>query len=106
MDREQRDIFERYGAKFTPSERICKIGISESALSDGLPLRGLRHRPESGTTGWFIWAGEWSDDPDFIKPLHWHQYCPAVLPFLALPLGWRFLVAPGYGGVWFDCSCR
>jgi hypothetical protein len=107
MDEKQRNLCKRYGADFTPSDDICKIGISESALGGELPLNGLRHRPESGTTGWFIWSGKWSSDPDFFKPLHLYHLvedCPAALPFLALPPGWRFLVAPGYEDVWFDSS--
>jgi len=105
MEEEQRDVCKRYGAGFTPPEDIHKIGVSESALRGELPLHGLRHRPESGTTGWFIWAGDWSGDPDFFKPLHLSHLTedsPAVLPFLALPPGWRFMVAPGHEDVWFD----
>jgi hypothetical protein len=30
--------------------------------------------------------------------------CREVLPFLALPPGWRFLLAPGYEDVWQDES--
>lgn len=105
MEEEQRDICKRYGAGFTPPDGTHKVGVSESALRGELPLHGLRHRPESGTTGWFIWAGDWSDDPDFFKPLHLYHltdHCPAVLPFLALPPGWRFMVAPGHEDVWSD----
>ena len=29
---------------------------------------------------------------------------PEVLPYLALPPGWRFLLAPDYQDVWFDES--
>ncbi len=83
------------------------VGISESALRGEIPLHGLRHPPESGTTGWFIWSGDYSEADDFFKPLHLYHLqedCPAALPYLALPLGWRFLVAPGYADVWFDSS--
>jgi hypothetical protein len=30
------------------------------------------------------------------------DYCPSILPYLALPPGWRVLLAPGYEDVWFD----
>jgi hypothetical protein len=105
MHEDQRTLCERYGASFTPPEITYKVGISESALRGEWPLHGLRHSPESGTTGWFIWAGEWSDEVDFFKPLHFYHMaedCPAALPFMALPPGWRFLVAPGFEDVWFD----
>jgi hypothetical protein len=105
MDEVQREKCQRYGAEFMPSGDTYKLGISESALQGQLPLNGLRHFPESETTGWFIWSGELSNDPDFFKPLHvyhLHKLCPAVLPYIALPPGWRFLVAPGHEDVWFD----
>ncbi len=69
-------------------------------------MNGLRHQPEQGTTGWFIWAGEdLSDDPDFFVPLHAKhlaEWCPEVLVYLALPPGWRFLLAPDHEDVWQD----
>ena len=71
-----------------------------------MPLNGLRHLPEVGTTGWFIWAGEsLSSDPEFFQPLHVQHlldWCPDVIPYLGLPPGWRFLIAPGHEDVWFD----
>lgn len=105
MDDDQRTLCERYGASFSPPEATYKVGISDSALQGEWPLHGLRHFPESGTTGWFIWSGEWSNNPDWFKPLHFYhmaEHCPAALRFMALPPGWRFLVAPGYEDVWSD----
>lgn len=105
MEEEQQEICKRFGAGFTPPDGTYKVGVSESALRGELPLHGLRHKPERRTTGWFIWAGDWSDDPEFFRPLHLYHladYCPAVLPFLALPPGWRFMVAPGHEDVWSD----
>jgi hypothetical protein len=68
----------------------------------------LRHRPVGDTNGWYIWAGaELSQDPDFFIPLHvehLEEWCPEVLPFLALPPGSRFLLADGYEDVWHDAE--
>ena len=70
------------------------------------PINGLRHEPVGDTNGWYIWAGpELSQDPDFFTPLHVHhlgEWCPQVLPYLALPPGSRFLIAEGYEDVWHD----
>ncbi len=82
-----------------------KVGISQNVKEGVLPINGVRTRTEGDTTGWYIWAGEWSDDPDFFVPLHVEhlvRWCPAVIPFLMLPVGWRFLIAPDYEDVWFD----
>ena len=108
MNDRQRDICKRYGAAFMPPEDTYKVGISKGVLLGDRPLNGLRHPPESGTTGWFIWAGsELSDDPDFFSPFHLYhllEECPAVLPYLALPPGWRFLIDDRHEDVWFDNS--
>lgn len=82
-----------------------KAGVALGTL-DQVPLNGLRHRPEGGTSGWYIWGGTTlSEAPGFFAPLHHHhvrEHCAAALPYLALPPGWRFLVAPGQVDVWFD----
>jgi hypothetical protein len=72
------------------------------------PVNGLRRPPEGGTSGWYIWAGEeFSYDPDFFVPLHVHHlddWCPHVVKYLALPPGYRFLIADGYEDVWEDVT--
>ena len=71
-----------------------------------MPLNGLRHPPEQGTSGWFIWEGNsLSQDADFFASMHIEHLideCPAVLPYLGLAPGWRFQIAPGYEDVWYD----
>jgi hypothetical protein len=91
-----------------PPGAHSKIGISDIALSGAHPINGLRHPPEAGTSGWYIWGGEeFSTAPHFFKPFHIHhlqERCPGVLPYLALPPGWRFLIGPGHEDVWYDSS--
>lgn len=83
-----------------------KVGISQNARGGSLPVNGLRHAPAGHTTGWYIWAGEeLSEDAGFFQPLHVEHLkalCPQVIPYLALPPGWRFLLADGHEDVWFD----
>ncbi|WP_157222300.1 hypothetical protein [Novosphingobium sp. AP12] len=103
----QQSVCERLGVHFTPPEDSFTVGISESALRGQMPLHGLRHPFKSGSTGWFIWSGDYSEADDFFKPVHLYHLredCPAVLPYLALPPGWRFLVAPGFEDVWSDSN--
>lgn len=89
-----------------PSPASLKVGVAESARQGLLPVHGLRLAPEGDTTGWYVWAGdELSEDDDFFKPLcvkHLSDWCPAVIPYLGLPPGWRFVLAPGHEDVWFD----
>ncbi len=104
----QIDVARRHGtnpALPVPGE---KCGISPRVRADPRewPVNGLRHQPVGDTCGWYIWAGDQlSADPDFFVPVHVEHvsaWCPEVEPYLALPPGWRFLLAPGYEDVWFD----
>jgi hypothetical protein len=102
----QVEVCGRFGAEPFPTPADLKAGIASNVRVGVQPLNGLRCHPEGDTSGWYIWAGEeWSDDPDFFAPLHSHHlaaWCPAVIPYLLLPPGWRFLIAPGHEDVWFD----
>jgi hypothetical protein len=103
---EQAAVCDRLGAEASEVGPGWKVGIARNVLSGLMPLNGLRHKPEDDTSGWYLWAGEeLPDDPGFFVPLHVEhlpEWCPAVIPYLALPPGWRFLLAPGYEDVWQD----
>jgi hypothetical protein len=61
--------------------------------------------PEGDTTGWYLWSGELSQSDDFFEPLHvkhLNERCPEVTPYLGLPAGWRFLLAPNHEDIWYD----
>lgn len=104
----QRIVCEKYGARYCPIDPASKMGVAENVKSGLLPINGLRHPPTLDTNGWYLWAGEeFSTDPDFFKPLHAHhvfEWSPSVERMLALPPGFRFLIAPEYEDVWFDES--
>jgi hypothetical protein len=38
----------------------------------------------------------------WLHAAHLEDELPEVLSFLALPPGWRFLIAPGHEDVWYD----
>lgn len=103
---QQRAVCAQYQTDFVVSPETFKVGIALNVLGTQQPINGLRHPPRGDTTGWYIWAGEaLSNDPNFFEPLHvahLEQWCPQVRKYLALPPGWRFLVADGYEDVWFD----
>ena len=104
MSNDQRNVCERFGAEYTPPEASQKVGISLASL-ENVPLHAARLRPENGTCGWYIYGGEYTTDVDFYQPLHVAhlvERCPNIVPYLALPPGWRVLLAPDYEDVWFD----
>ena len=98
----------RAGVDPWPVNRFERIGIDDSALAGTLPLNGLRHPPTAGTSGWYVWgASELREEEDFFRPMHIEHLakeCPAVVPYLGLPPGWRFLISEDYEDIWFDSS--
>ncbi len=105
--KEQKIVCEQYDSFYTESPSFLKVGISAN-IKDGIyPINGLRHPIEGDSTGWYIWAGDYSSDPNFFVPLHVEHlkdWCPQVIRFLGLAPGWRFLIAPNYEDVWKDIS--
>ncbi|WP_420831226.1 immunity protein Imm33 domain-containing protein [Paenibacillus lignilyticus] len=104
----QHSICNRYGAEFLGSDFDEKLGIALNVMGNVVPINGLRYKPENGTCGWYIWAGEgYSDDPDFFVSLHVKhidEWNPLIRKYLGLGPGWRFLIADKYEDVWFDQS--
>jgi len=104
MSDDQENICQRFDAEYRPPKASQKVGISLGSL-ENLPLHAVRLSPENGTSGWYIYGCEYSTDADFYQPLHVARLverCPHIVPYLALPPGWRVLLAPDYEDVWFD----
>lgn len=100
----QREICDKVNSDWRPINPKHKIGISDNL--DGEPVHGLRHPPDKGTTGWYIWTGEYSPAADFFKPIHaGHllQRRPDLIKYLGLQPGYRFLIDnKGYEDIWED----
>lgn len=82
-----------------------KLGVAPSLFGSELPVVGVRYLPTKDTCGWYIWAGDYSEDPDFFQSQHAeHVFAvrPEVVDYLGLPPGWGFIIAPGYEDVWQD----
>ena len=101
----QKSICEKQGVEPVFPDGNEKLGIAISTIGKK-PINGLRHPAENGTCGWYLWCGEeLSEDPDFFKPLHVNhinEYLPLIEKYLALPVGYRFLVTETYEDIWFD----
>lgn len=104
----QRAVCQRYELEPMLAPAHLKVGIARNVREGLFPINGLRHRPQGDTTGWYIWAGgEPSDDPRFFEPVHIEhldKWCADVIPYLQLPPGTRFQIAPGHEDVWEDAS--
>lgn len=100
----QKKICEQYKSEWKPINKKLKIGISENYKLQ--QINGIRHSAEKGTTGWFIWFGEYSEEPNFFKPMcaeHLLEINPKIVNYLGLEVGFRFLIDNnGYEDVWKD----
>jgi len=100
-------LCERFGVEFRPSPADAKLGLALATLNER-PINGLRHPPKGDTSGWYVWAGErLSSADDLFQPVHadhLSEILPEIIPYLGLPPGWRFQVAPGHEDVWFDAT--
>ena len=103
---QQKAICDKQAVTFVSADLDLRVGIADNVNSDLSPINGLRHPLADGTSGWFIWAGEYSDKEDFFKPhciKHLDQIKPEIIKYLGLPPGHRFLVDnKGYEDIWFD----
>lgn len=103
----QAEVCQRFGSIMDAPVPDTTAGIALNTLND-VPLNALRHPAEAGTCGWYIWGGEvLPEDPEFFQPLHvlhLPEYCPQLVPYLALAPGWRVLLAGGHEDVWYDST--
>jgi hypothetical protein len=52
-----KEICKKFDAIPLPSKEGEKLGIAIETIGM-MPINGLRHNPENGTCGWYIWCGE------------------------------------------------
>ncbi len=100
----QKEICTTHNSNWKPINKKLNVGVSANLDKD--PINGLRHPSEKGTTGWFIWTGEYSEADDFFQPIcaeHLLQQRPDIIKYLGLDVGFRFLAdRNGYEDIWFD----
>ena len=99
-------ICQRVGVYPLPPDSTSIVGLAIETLGESV-IHALRHPPELNSNGWYIWSGEFSDRPDFFKPIcvdHLSKYLKVDLAeYLDLPPGFRFLIdGNNYEDVWFD----
>jgi hypothetical protein len=106
---EQIEVCRRFGVVPDPPSDDSRLGVALNLREADLwPVKGVRHPAETDTNGWYLFAGDQPGDADdFFQALHTRHltvWRPEVLPYLALPPGWAFVIAPGYEDVYYDES--
>lgn len=108
---EARFIYEAVGER----ERMIADDVEGYVVADFIPPVNVRfvavavppsaaRELESGEEWWRATKKSGSLDSSSPRPhiSHLPEWCPDILPYLALPPGWRVLLAPGFEDVWFD----
>lgn len=102
---DQKKVCQRVGSEFVPALPNFKVGLATASLEKS-PIYGVRIVPDGDATGWYIWAGPHSSDPNFFEPVHTthvERLCPLATKYLGLAPGFKFIVdAAGYEDVWFE----
>lgn len=94
---QQSEVCARFGTDRVAAALDLNSVVSENIVNgasfktETWPLHGCRHLATPTTTGWYVWAGEWSDAADYFKPVHTAHleiWCPdAVRTSASLPVG-------------------
>jgi hypothetical protein len=97
----------RFGVAALRPRPGTMIGVALGRAAAAEPLNAIRHPPVGQSNGWYVWRGGQipHDDDEFFSPMHIEHATsrfPGLLPYLALPLGFGVILAPGYEDVWQD----
>jgi hypothetical protein len=68
----QMAVCERFALTPEVPSPSSRVGVARNLReSQTWPLNGLRHPPEKGTSGWYLWRGEeLRPTADFFQALH------------------------------------
>ena len=101
----QKMVCAKYCAPFHACADDERVGVAVTTLKCE-PIYGVRRTNEDGSACWYIWGGPRSTATDFYQPLcagHISDLIPMVLPYLALPPGYKFIIdRNGFEDVWFE----
>ena len=105
--RSQTEVCHRVGAPFAPAHAHQMAAISEGVLRAGSTVYGVRYRAPSHMSGWYLYNDEYNGDVKTLQVVHLYHVAanrPDVVPYLALPAGYRIAVGDNGDEVTFDGS--
>ena len=98
----QREICATAGARFDPPDYRKQVALAPSVVAGHLPVRGSRHEGE--TVEWYVVADDESRPAvEEMSLQHLHHLATLredLLLYLALPIGWSFVVLGDGLGTW------
>lgn len=105
MEELQKEVCRKFNSKFSPLDPDTMIALAVDTIGEQ-PIYASRIKPAESANpiAWFIYCGEYSDDPDFYQAVHikhLKELLPVVEKYLALETGFNFIIDDrGYEDVW------
>lgn len=101
---EQKLLCEEFGSTYIELHGDDVVAVAVQTLNQD-PIVGIRKTPEtSENVSWYIYGGELQDGADFFETMtikKLQDIIPEVLPYLALDIGYRFMIdGDEYEDVW------
>lgn len=101
---EQKLVCEEFDSAYIKVKEDDLVAIATQTLNKE-PIVGLRKKPEAGETAeWYIYGGELEEGNDFFEIITVKQLIdvfPDAVPYLALEVGFRFMIDhDDYEDVW------
>ena len=102
----QKEICIKYGAIPCACSNADSMLIAKESIGL-LPINGMRRQAHRGESGWTVWCGADipADEETFFSELpafNIQRSLAEAYQFLALPPGYRFLIAGAFAKAWFD----
>ena len=101
--RDQHEICEKLGARFSPP-RPDKLAVISRGVLEGDPVQGVRYPSPDHMSGWWITTDRYDGNINTLKNEHLYHVTaarPDLARYIALPYGFRFDLSQGED-VWFD----
>jgi hypothetical protein len=99
---QQLEICRKYNTYWYPSPSHCISGLLSKDSSNS-SFTAIRHLPQSGASGWFLWNDIFV--PDQFVPVeisHLEDLDDRIIKYLGLPPGYTFSISEGSETVSFD----
>ncbi|BDX05161.1 immunity protein Imm33 domain-containing protein [Planctobacterium marinum] len=103
----QRLCCEHYGESFESPELDQLVAISEGVIDsfEDIELEGVRYHSPDHMSGWWLTTNLYTGDVSSLKTVHFRHIAekrPEIAQYMALPIGYRFVLGGDSEHVWFD----
>lgn len=102
---QQKKICKKFGLVYQPCDENLYLYISKNFNKEDISIEGKRYVEIDNFSGWYIWSGEEPREIHLYEKViisDINQYSDALIKFLWLERGTRFLIEEDYINAEFD----